>query len=55
MRNIKMIIEFDGGRYKGWQKQTEDVNTVQGKIENVIEKMIGENVQLVGCGRSSCS
>lgn len=52
MRNIKMILEYDGSRYKGWQKQTEDVNTVQGKLENVINKMVGEDVQLVGCGRT---
>jgi tRNA pseudouridine38-40 synthase len=52
MRNIKMIIQYDGSRYKGWQKQTEDVNTVQGKLEDILAKMTGGEIQLVGCGRT---
>ncbi len=52
MRNIKMILEYDGARYKGWQKQTDDVNTIQGKLENILAKMTGEEVQLIGCGRT---
>lgn len=52
MRNIKMIIEYDGSRYKGWQKQTDDIYTLQGKIESVLSKMSGEEIQLIGCGRT---
>lgn len=52
MRNIKMIIEYDGSRYKGWQKQTDDINTLQGKLEDVLSKVTGEEIQLVGCGRT---
>ncbi len=47
-----MIIQYDGTRYKGWQKQSENVNTVQGKLENILGNMLGEDVQLVGCGRT---
>lgn len=47
-----MIIQYDGTRYKGWQKQTENVNTIQGKLENILSKAVGEDVQLVGCGRT---
>ena len=42
MRNIKLILEYDGTRYKGWQKQTDDINTLQGKLEDVLSKMVGE-------------
>ncbi len=52
MRNIKMIIQYDGTRFKGWQKQTENVNTVQGKLEELLSKMVSEEVQLIGCGRT---
>ncbi|WP_313344364.1 tRNA pseudouridine(38-40) synthase TruA [Sedimentibacter sp.] len=52
MRNIKMIIQYDGTRYKGWQKQNENVNTVQGRLENILSNMTGEEVTLVGCGRT---
>ena len=44
MRNIKMIIQYDGGRYKGWQKQNikgTSVSTIQDKIEKVLEKRTG--------------
>jgi pseudouridylate synthase I len=52
MRNLKISIQYDGSRYKGWQKQKTDVLTVQDKIENVLSKMTGEEIQVVGCGRT---
>lgn len=52
MRNIKMLLEYDGSRYKGWQKQKEDTVTIQGKLENVLSKMTGEEIQVIGCGRT---
>lgn len=52
MRNVKLIIQYDGARYKGWQKQTENIKTVQGCLENILSSMTGEEVQLVGCGRT---
>lgn len=52
MRNLKMTIEYDGTRYKGWQKQIGDVSTIQDKIEKVLSKMTGEDIQVIGCGRT---
>ena len=55
MRNIKMLLQYDGTRYKGWQKQNQKGNTVvtiQGKIENVLSKMTGEEIEVIGCGRT---
>lgn len=52
MRNLKMILEYDGSRYKGWQKQEDNVLTVQGKIQGVLSKMTGEAIQLAGCERT---
>jgi tRNA pseudouridine38-40 synthase len=52
MRNIKMILEYDGSRYKGYQKQADNELTVQGKIESVLSKMAGELVQVDGCERT---
>lgn len=52
MRNLKMTIQYDGTRFKGWQKQKEGVSTIQEKIENVLSKMTGEKIQVVGCGRT---
>jgi tRNA pseudouridine38-40 synthase len=52
MKNLKMILELDGSRYKGWQKQGDNDLTIQGKIEEVLLKMTEEKVQLSGCERS---
>jgi tRNA pseudouridine38-40 synthase len=52
MRNLKMTISYDGSKYKGWQKQKGIDITIQGKIETVLSKMTGEEIQVVGCGRT---
>lgn len=52
MRNLKMTIEYDGSRYKGWQKQKYGESTIQYKIENVLSKMTGEDIKVIGCGRT---
>lgn len=52
MRNLKIIIQYDGSRYKGWQKLKIGESTIQYKIENVLSKMTGEDIQIIGCGRT---
>lgn len=55
MRNIKIVLDYDGSKYKGWQKQNQkgsNVATIQDKIEKILSKMTGEEVQLIGCGRT---
>ena len=51
MKNIKLIIEYEGTNYSGWQIQ-ENAITIQGKIEEALEKLLGEKVKLIGSGRS---
>lgn len=51
MRNIKLTIEYDGKEYKGWQKQPKHLN-IQGEIENAIKTITGEEVELIGSGRT---
>jgi tRNA pseudouridine38-40 synthase len=51
MRNIKLTIEYDGINYLGWQKQTEGP-TIQGILENTLEKITGEKIILIGSGRT---
>lgn len=50
MRNIQLVIEYDGSRYDGWQKQTNHSknNSIQEKIEMVLNKMEGESVEVIG-------
>ena len=51
MKNYKLLIEYDGSRYFGWQRQPEH-ETIQGKLENVLSLMCGENVEVIGAGRT---
>lgn len=52
MRNIKLIIAYDGSRYRGWQRLTDSNQTIQGKLENVISEMTGSPTEIVGSGRT---
>ena len=51
MRNIKLLIEYDGSRYVGWQRQ-ESGKSIQGEIESVLRGVLQENVNVVGAGRT---
>lgn len=52
MRNIKLILEYDGKRYLGWQRLGDSDKTIQGKIENVLHQMTGEKIEIIGSGRT---
>ena len=51
MRNIKLVIEYDGKDFNGWQKQPTKLN-IQGEIEKAIERITGEEVDLMASGRT---
>lgn len=51
MKNYKLLLEYDGSRYSGWQRQPEQ-NTIQGKLENVLGLMCGREVEVIGAGRT---
>ncbi|MGL4451877.1 MAG: tRNA pseudouridine(38-40) synthase TruA [Sarcina sp.] len=50
--NYKILIQFDGTRYLGWQKQKTGVQTIQGKIETILKKLFDEEIQTIGCSRT---
>ncbi len=50
--NYKMVIEYEGTHYKGWQRQISTENTIQGVIEKAIELAVGEKVEINGSGRT---
>ncbi|MCI8862956.1 MAG: tRNA pseudouridine(38-40) synthase TruA [Lachnospiraceae bacterium] len=52
MRNIKLLIQYDGTRYNGWQSQEHTEQTIQGKLTKVLERMLGEEIDLQGSGRT---
>lgn len=52
MYNYKLTIAYDGARYSGWQKNKNAKDTVQSKIEAVIKEVVGQEVNLIGSGRT---
>ena len=50
--NYKLTISYDGSRYDGWQKQGNTPNTIQGKIESVLSRLEGKDVEIHGAGRT---
>lgn len=46
------MIQYDGSRYKGWQRLGNTENTIQGKIEHVISEMVGEKIEIIGSSRT---
>ena len=51
VRNIKLLIEYDGTNYQGWQVQPKGP-TIQGILEEKIGLLTGQPVQLFGSGRT---
>ena len=47
-RNIKITLQYDGSRYDGWQKQGNTDKTIQGKLEQSLEKMAVPDGQMQG-------
>lgn len=57
MKNYKLTVQYDGTRYLGWQKLGERgsrdyLRTIQGKLESVLSKMTGEEIEVHGAGRT---
>ncbi|MEF9934413.1 MAG: tRNA pseudouridine(38-40) synthase TruA [Clostridium sp.] len=51
MRNIKLVIEYDGSNYCGWQKQKNAV-TVEETLEKVIIDLVKEDIKIIGSSRT---
>src|SRR5438309_298732 len=51
MRNLKMILSYDGAEFSGWQVQP-DAATVQGTLASAIGRITGEKVLPQGSGRT---
>jgi len=51
MRNIKLLIEYEGTGYQGWQVQKSGP-TVQSTMEAAIRELTGEACSLTGAGRT---
>lgn len=50
--NYKMLLQYDGSRYNGWQKQGNTKNTIQEKLENILNRLSENTVEVFGSGRT---
>jgi tRNA pseudouridine38-40 synthase len=51
MRSIKLLIEYDGTNYRGWQVQP-DGPTIQGMLEEKLSRLTSERIHVIGSGRT---
>jgi tRNA pseudouridine38-40 synthase len=52
MMNYKIVVRYDGSRYKGWQRLKDEDMTIQGKLEDVLSKRFEKKIDLIGSGRT---
>ncbi len=52
MRNIRLDICYDGTRYRGWQRLPGKDDTIQGKLETTLSRILGEDIEISGSGRT---
>jgi len=51
LQTFKLVIEYDGTAYHGWQRQS-NTRTIQGAIEDALKTITGQSVTLIGSGRT---
>src|ERR1043166_6846761 len=50
-RTVQLVLQYDGSGFSGWQSQP-GKRTVQGAVEEVLERLCGQRVIAVGAGRT---
>ena len=52
MRNLRLDICYDGTKYNGWQRLANRENTIQGKLERTLSRLLGEEIEVTASGRT---
>ena len=52
MRNYRLTFCYEGTRYRGWQKQGNTEDTLQGRLEALLSRLLEQNVEIAGSGRT---
>ena len=51
-RNFRLTLAYDGTRYRGWQRQGNTADTIQGKLETLLTRLLSQPVEVHGSGRT---
>jgi tRNA pseudouridine38-40 synthase len=51
MQTFRLILEYDGSRYSGWQEQI-NARTVQGELKLAVQDLFRTDVEVQGAGRT---
>ena len=52
MRNLRLDLCYDGTRYRGWQRLPGESQTIQGKLETALSRILDEPIEVIGSGRT---
>ena len=52
MHTYRLTLSYDGTRYNGWQRQGNTQNTIQEKLETLLSRLLGEEIEVAGSGRT---
>ena len=52
MTNYRLTLCYDGTRYRGWQKQGNTPDTIQGRLESLLSRLLEQPVEIAGSGRT---
>jgi tRNA pseudouridine38-40 synthase len=50
-RSVQLVLQYDGAGFSGWQRQP-DQRTVQGVVEEALERLCGTRIAALGSGRT---
>ena len=52
MRNLRLDLCYDGTRYRGWQRLPGREDTIQGKLETALSRILEQPIEVSGSGRT---
>ena len=52
IRNFKLILCYDGTRWRGWQRQGNTDNTIQARVEGILSRLLDQPVEIAASGRT---
>ena len=52
MKNYRLVLSYEGTRYRGWQRQGNTAGSIQEKLENLLSRLLEQKVELAASGRT---